>query len=294
MFVKNLLAIPFMTRCFIWVLLVLLSLPARAELEVFTLRHRNAEDVLPVVRTLLEPDGTASALDAQLIVRTSPHNLEEIRRVLPALDTPLRRLKITVLQDIDSETAHRMLGTSANFGAGNARISTDGAQGGPGGAVISVERGTDRLAVQGNVMQGRESDRQVQTVRVVEGGRARIVIGKTMPVVRRQTLQSAGQTQVFETTQFREANSGFYVVPRVNGDRVTLEIDAQNERFSPNATDGNAQIQQVHTTVSGRLGEWLSLGEVGEQNQQESRSISSAGTSRLREQRSILLRVEAE
>lgn len=287
MFVKNLLSISPMTRCLLWVFLPLLALPASAELEVFTLRYRSAEEALPVVQPMLEQGGAVSAMDGRLIVRTSPENLAEIRQSLSVLDTPLRRLKITVLQDVDSETAQRMLGASGSVGIGNARI-------GNSGAGMTVERGGDRFTLNGNVAQGRETDHKMQSVRVVEGGRAHIQVGQAVPVLQRQAIQVGGQVQIVETAQLREANSGFDVVPRLQGERVTLEVQAQNDRLNPNAADGSAQIQQVKTTISGRLGEWLPVGDVMQQYRQENRQIGSGGTSRLREQRSILLRVEAE
>jgi len=293
-FVKNLLSISPMTRCLLWVFLLLLALPASAELEVFTLRYRSAEKALPVVQPMLEQGGAVSAMDGRLIVRTSTENLAEIRQLLSVLDTPLRRLKITVLQDVDSETAQRMLGASGSVGIGNARIGMGGAQGGNSGAGMTVERGGDRFTLNGNVAQGRETDHKMQTVRVVEGGRAHIQVGQAVPVLQRQTIQVGGQVQIVETAQLREANSGFDVVPRLQGERVTLEVQAQNDRLNPNAADGSAQIQQVKTTISGRLGEWLPVGDVMQQYRQENRQICSGGTSRLREQRSILLRVEAE
>ena len=80
--------------------LLLLSLGASAlaqgTLEVIPLRHRTADQVIPVLRPLLEPGGALSGQFNQLIVRTSPGNLAQIRAALDAIDRPQRRLTISV------------------------------------------------------------------------------------------------------------------------------------------------------------------------------------------------------
>lgn len=72
---------------------------AQGSLEVFSLRHRTAEQVIPVLRPLLEPGGALSGQFNQLIVRASPGNLAQIRAVLDSIDQPARRLTISVRFD---------------------------------------------------------------------------------------------------------------------------------------------------------------------------------------------------
>ena len=65
-------------------------------LEVITLKYRTAEQVIPVLKPLLGKDGTLSGMQNQLIVRTSPANLADIKKVLVTLDAMPRRLMIKV------------------------------------------------------------------------------------------------------------------------------------------------------------------------------------------------------
>src|SRR5678816_2921450 len=78
---------------------------APGSLEVFPLRHRTADQVLPALRPLMEPGATLTGQGTQLIVRTSPGNLAELRRALDDLDRPLRRLQISVRFDDALERA---------------------------------------------------------------------------------------------------------------------------------------------------------------------------------------------
>jgi type II secretory pathway component GspD/PulD (secretin) len=68
-------------------------------IEVISLRHRTAEQVIPILQPLLAPGGALSGQYNQLIVRTSPENLAQIQQVLESIDRPQRRLMILVRFD---------------------------------------------------------------------------------------------------------------------------------------------------------------------------------------------------
>lgn len=275
-------------------LLALLSCSAWAELEVITLQHRNVEEILPIVRPLLDKDGVASGMNNQLILRTSPLNIAEIRKLLDSIDTAPRRLKITVLQDVDSETMSRLTEVSGSIGVGgNGRVTMPGVNDHAG---LTVQAGQSADQVRGRVYSTRSlaDDKKTQQLMVLEGNRALIRTGQSVPVQQRQLVTSPWQTQVIDSTEYREVTSGFYVLPRVSGDHVTLEVTAQNDALAPEATAGNqaTQVQQVVTTVSGRLGEWLVLGDVSQQGGDDSSTVSTHTTSRKQERRNVLLKVE--
>lgn len=128
---------------------------AQGTLEVITLRHRTADQVIPVLRPLLEPGGALSGQYNQLIVRTSAANLAQIRSALDAIDQPQRRLAISVRFDRAQEATNR--GIQAD-----ARISNRGS----GAAVRIQDTASSR-------------DEQVdQRIQVLEGGQAYISTGE--------------------------------------------------------------------------------------------------------------------
>lgn len=273
-------------------LFCLLLLPVFAfanELEVIALKHRSAEDLLPIIRPLLDKDGVASGMNYQLILRTSPRNLREIKALLESIDTTPRRLRITVMQEVDRDTVQRLTSVSGSVGS-NPRISVADS-GNAAGLNVEIGRGQDRLRA--NVISTRslEDDRKTQQLQVLEGNRALVRSGQSVPLPQRQVIQRPWGTEVIDSTEYREVSSGFYVLPRVNGDRVTLEISAQNDMSAP----GNQQVvsvQQADSTLSGRLGEWIELGGIGQQQEISDGTISSRSASRKQEQRSVLIKVE--
>ncbi len=282
-----------MKKAILHFVLIFISFPAWAELEVITLQHRNAQDVLPIIQPLLDQDDVARGMNNKLILRTSPRNLAEIRKLLEQIDTAPRSLKITVMQNVDSETVRRLTEVSGSIGlSGDARIGMRGGRD-EGGLTVEAGQGADRARARVYSTRSLDADKKTQQIQVLEGGRARISVGQAVPVTQRQVVRSPWKTRVIEDTQYREVSSGFYVVPRLNGDRVTLEISAQNDMLSPGSANQPAtSVQQMTTTISGRLGEWLVLGETLQQTEGEGSSISRHSLSSAHEQRNVLLMVE--
>lgn len=282
-----------MRKTVLFGVLMLLSPAVWAELEIIALRHRSAEDVLPIIRPLLDKDGVASGMNYQLILRTSPRNLAEIRKLLESVDIAPRRLKITVMQNVDSETARRLTEVSGSVGVGrDARASVRGSREGAGLAV-QAGGGADTVRVRVLNTASSEEGRNIQHILVLEGGRALVNTGQSLPVTQRQVVRSPWGARVEESTQYRNVGSGFAVLPRVSGDRVTLEISAQNDASAAgDASQPAIRTQQVATTVSGRLGEWLDLGEMSRQATGDDATLSALSSSSAQERRSVLLKVE--
>lgn len=198
-------------------------LHAQNALEIITLRHRTAEQVLPDVRPLLEPGATLTGQRNQLIVRTSPANLADLRLALEALDRPLRRLQISVCFDEAREAATARIDASASAGS----------------------RGP-RLDVRAQECRGAGGERVDQRVQVLEGSRAVIYSGQSRPV--RQRIVTPGGPMPHEVTVVHGQATGFEVVPHISGRGVRLEIL------------GEGGARQAATRVEVPFGQWVHLG----------------------------------
>lgn len=261
-------------------------------LEVITLKHRSVDQVLPVIRPLLDPGGSVNGMSGQLIVRTTPANLSEIRRVLAAVDTLPRRLVITVRQD-SGVAAHRqeveISGTATVGDSAAVRLPPSNR----GNAGLSVEGGSGDDRVRGHIVDTRslENERNTQTLQVLEGSEAFISVGQSVPVPNRRVLRTPYGTQVIDSTGYRSVDTGFYVLPQVSGDRVTLQINPRRERLSRERR-GAIETQQVVTTVSARLGEWMEIGAAGQDSSESGRSLGSRSGASTVDQRRVLIKVE--
>jgi type II secretory pathway component GspD/PulD (secretin) len=237
-------------------------------LEVIPLHHRSAAELLPLVRDFVAKDGTIKAADAKLIIRTHPANLKELRGLIAKLDTPLRRLLITVKQ-LSGDAARRAA-------AAEQAKTADNEQGSRGVRILETD--------------SRDSASRVQHVRVTEGGQAFIDVGRQIPISDFAVTQSRSGTLIEQKTRYVGATTGFYVRPQLSGDSVSVEIMPYQTTQSGIASPPEFRTQALHTTVSGKLGEWLTVGASTTQERQP--GVIEYSTSQRDEQdRRILLRV---
>lgn len=258
-----------MFRIFLLLLGLLTGQVYAQQMEIIELRSRSAEQVLPVLLPLVEPGGTLTGMNNQLFLRASPRNRADIKKALAAIDTPSRRLIIRVSQNRDAEQSGRGGEASGQVVLGSTRRS-------------NVEaRVWDTKSVRG--------ESAAQMVQTVDDGQAFIQVGRSLPIPMRQVIIGPGGAVVNETVVYQDVGRGFYAVPHLNGERVTIDISQQ---AASQGGYGSINSQRLSTTVSGRLGEWIELGGSGRQASGNQSGALSLSTSDARDNRSIWLMVE--
>ncbi len=229
-------------RRILCLLVVLLLTPAWAQqsLEIIPLRSQTVDQVLPTLLPLVEPGGTLTGMNDQLFLRASPRNREEIRRVLERIDRPSRRLLIRVSQNRESEGGSR-----------GGEVS---------GRVVIGDSSRTRVDARLWDSQGMRSESSGQMVQTIEGGAAFILVGHSLPVPMRQATLGPGGAVISESVVFQDIGRGFFATPRLNGERVTIDISQQADSASRFGPPGSVSTQHLTTTVTGRLGEWIEIG----------------------------------
>ena len=268
---------------------------AEPVVEVIPLHYRTAEEVIPILQPMLAREGTLSGFRGQLIIRTTPENLVELKRILASVDTAPRQLLITVRQDADGSASRRSASISGNVGNDNARVIVPPTSRDRQGGRVVIRDGDSRIS--GHVLDSSSSlsDHNTQTLRVSEGREAFIGVGQSVPVRGRQVTRTVvnGQVveRVVETPQYRDVTSGFYVRPRVSGDRVLLDISPQRESLSSDIR-GGVNVQRVVTTVSGRLGEWIEIGGIVQNASGQQSVLLGQASSTETDYRRVLVKVD--
>jgi type II secretory pathway component GspD/PulD (secretin) len=287
---------------------------ARAEglaMEIVPLRHRTVAEILPILQPLVAPGGGVSGMNDQLVIRATPANLAQIKGLLAGLDTPARRLRIAVEQGTASQGSGGGVGIQGGIGYGGG-----GEVPRPGGAPIGQAFGGQ---TPGGPAPGRQgiggqwggqgpgrwrggvgvdlAAQQVQSTRggsyfvdALEGQPAFIQVGSTQALpIATVTPTYGGGAVVQQTTTLASAGSGFYVRPRLNGNRVTLEILPSQAAF---VGPGQINYQGAETTVAGQLGEWIQIGGVSEGVAMRSRGPFSTGGTQGSSAYSVRVKVE--
>jgi hypothetical protein len=242
---------------------------AGAEIEVIPLRFRTADDLLPLLRPLVEPGGAVTGQGSQLILRASAANRAQFRKLLAELDRPPRQLVISVRQDRADEQAQRS-------------VDADGS------VTITSRRITGTAQVEANNSRTLSTQDATQTIRVIEGGRAWIAMGTAIPLTFRQyAITQQGLTEVLGTVYY-DAVTGFNVRPTLAGEMVTLEIAPEQSTV----TVRGIERAQLSTTVQGRLGEWIAVGGADVREDRSASGMLSSGQGVERNRRGAWLRVD--
>lgn len=212
-----------------------------------TLQHREARELLPLVRPVLPPGVAITGRGRHILIRGTAAERRRIRALLAKLDTAPRRLLITV----------RPIATAPTPGS-VVRYGTDGA--------VDERNPNTRVYTTGTA----PTRADVEQVRVLDGHAARIELGAAVPVVEGDvwvgtngTATSTSPSPVIAAPlRYREVTRGFDVVARTEGKQVTVTIRAHRERRS-DLGGGAIAHERVATTVRGPLGQWIDLGGPG-------------------------------
>lgn len=248
-------------------------------LEVVDLKHRRADEVIPVLQPLLEPGGALTGQDYKLFVRTSKANLAQLHAVLAQIDVQARQLVVSVRQGTRRELEREGVSASGTVRAGD-------------GSVAVNERPRDRsgVTVRATDSTTRTQGGSVASVQVIEGNSAFIATGSSVPIVTAVAGGGGRRPWAAASTSYRNLSSGFMVTPRVNGQQVMLDIEQRNEQMN----GGRIETQQLTTQVGGWLGEWIELGGVSESSSSTSSGILERQYATSSDARSLWIRVEAQ
>jgi hypothetical protein len=259
--------------------------------EVINVGFRPMAEILPLIKPLVPPPGTVSGIYDKLVIKTTAENLAEIKRVLAELDRPPRSLMITVRHDVSGQLSRSEAEAFGRVQSGDVTVSA----GRPGrnrrGLTISGGEGPNRAGVRVLSTRSDIQEGDVQRIRVLEGREAFIRTGQSVPVAQRNVVVTGAGATVHNTIDYKDVSTGFYVIPRLNGDRVMLDIAPKRARLSRRG-GGAIDIQESATSVSARLGEWVEIGSVDQRGNITRGSVARYGTSRRSTDHSIYLRVD--
>jgi type II secretory pathway component GspD/PulD (secretin) len=248
-------------------------------LEIIELKGRTLEEVLPLVRPFIDPDGAVSGMNNQLVLRTSPANLREIRKLLERIDKPPQRLLISVRQQTASTTDQDLTRAGIDVHLGKRGRVTLGAPGRDGTVQLQ--------GMQGSTQGDATLVSQIQTV---SGRPAFIATGRSVPVGVQQRLADGTIRYYQGTTRYRDATSGFYARPQVNGDHVTIDISPFSSQTG--RTPGEFDTAGATTRINTRLGEWTALGGVSRQGLGSGSGPGLNASTRMQLDRQIEIKVD--
>lgn len=272
--------------------LVLLTSTAQADsISTIQLQHRPAEEVIPIVRPMLGADDAISGQGFKIFLRSSPATLAHIRDIIDVLDTPAKVLQVSVFQGSERDIGELGINASTRIESGDASVDIGNGsdtKNAAGGSItystVDASAGIDGISTQKNLR-----DNPIHKVRVTEGTEAYIESGKRIPYFVGATWIGPGV--VGGGVEYKDAVTGFYVLPRVRGDNVILEVSPFKSSQS-DAVGANIVTQSASTTITGRVGEWLLIGGVTEQQEQGQSATGTTTATQSRANTGIWIRAD--
>lgn len=268
----------FLWRCWhvpaIWLLAGAVS--AAPSTEIIPLTHGLAETLVPVVQPILQDSERVSAYGSQLIIRAEPERIAEIRALVKDLDTQPSRLRISVASS--GEAAGETDGYRLDGRIGSRS----------GGLVIGDSREANSARIIRRETRGTSDG--VRQVTANEGYPVYIQSGQSLPMVTRST---DAYGRIVEQTQYRDVAQGFYATVRLSGDIATISLSTNNDRVNPNDNQ-RIDVRHTNTQVSVRLGEWVTVGALGDIETDNDRGLGLGRRTTARRQDTGTIRLKVE
>ena len=256
-----------------------LSAFSALEFKIITLQHRFAEDILPIIKPLVGNEGTVTAMQNNIIIRTSPENMAEIEQIIARLDTARQNLKITVSRQNILASDKERAEVSGRKRIGNVVV----------GANNRPHNTKDGVNINIENKQSNINNSSNQFINVLDGERAFILVGQAIPYTQEWVTLTQRYMSIQRTTEFIEINTGFAVRPRSAGNQIELEI---TPRFAQLNQNGFLDFETLTTVVRVNRGDWVDLGGIMQQKDDVSRAILSWQASNQSLNSQLLIHVE--
>jgi hypothetical protein len=260
------------------------------ELRVIPLKHRMADEIVPVLRPLLAPGESVSGMDSRLIVRASRATFAQIERVLNEVDVARRNLRISIRHNGERDDLRQQRSIAGEAHAGQTRIFVNGGSGnGPGGLVIrrSGPNGTVEVRNERHLSTARDASTQILTV--LEGSQALLRVGESVPQVQPFLALAGNRLMIVTGIQYYDVATGFEVETRIIGNRVQLTVTPRLAFLGSQGTQ-TVNFQELRTTVTIAPREWVDLGGMVESANEVNRQILN--TERAQHSTRYMIRVD--
>ncbi len=250
-----------------------------ADVAVIRIKYHWASEVLPIVQSMLSPEGTVTVSKRinSLIIVDSQDSIQRVRNYLDVFDKPIEQVRIHVRfyenrADAAGAVSARGKASGDNLSVATGRKKNDGVD-------LSLK-----------------SRRRSQTnfseffVFATSGQPAFIRAGKEIPYKGRWPDYTRRYSTGGTAVMFQTVETGFEVTPTIAGDLVHLKI-------VPRAAYGEGsqaiiRFYGAQTELTTSYGQWVEIGGTNSQSNEVIKEILAQGNEKNRSSMSMSLMVE--
>lgn len=244
----------FMCFCQVLAAVLLYGVSRAGEVDIVRVQYRRAAELVPVVQSLLSPQGTVTVSERinSLIIVDTPEAIGRVHAYLDRFDRPVEQVRIQIRFQTTGADNQRAVAARGRYSSEDLSVATGGQR--RDGVDISV---ADR--------ERRQSGYSESFVVAMSGSPAFIRSGKEIPY-RRGSAFLRRHAPGDGTIAWQYVESGFEVTPTVVGDNVHLKIVpriAYDHR-----KDAVVRFFGAQTELTAPLGQWVDIsGALDQQNE---------------------------
>jgi low affinity Fe/Cu permease len=244
------------------------------EITTIQLQHRLSEEVVSLVRPLLQPNERIVANSNGLILMAKPQRITEIRSLIEQLDRRSKQFVISVVQS-EQLTAEEL----------NAQVDIEAHV-----PLDKLDNWQGRISGSLNRSHDDHSIRVRQKLKVLEGHSGIIEVGEEHPV---SVTERDGYYSSTRRFNYKKATTGFQVIPRMLGNcRIRLQISPWSIRVTSREYGGHT-VQSAETTLEVKLGEWFELGAHHQKQDQQRTELLRNQSRRQVQDAQIFLKIDS-
>jgi len=233
--------------------------PRTEETVIFQLKHRTAQELLPLLQGHIERyHGTVSGTGRRLVLTAPREEVGRIEGILEEMDARPRRLIITVAREPEHATLAGEA-TAEDFGNRPAMTVRDTS------VTAFHTRRQPALAVSSEPSshalhtRPRAGPHDIQRVSVLEGQWALVALGE-VPAATGFSAEAAVGRGLTVFLNEPSTDSGTRILARATLLGKQLVVNLAYTGTSPSTRQGGRmETQSVRTTLTGHLGEWMPL-----------------------------------
>ncbi len=217
-------------------------------IETIQVNHRPAAEILSAIEPFVSKQATVRAVNEYIVIKASQQEIAHIRRLIQTLDTPPQRILISVLQTDKARQQQDHDQQSAKVIATRSAVE---------GQAVIQNWSTQHTRNQGQYFQ----------VRSVTGRAVEIQLGQSVPRTEQQLILFAdGHALAGTQTRYLDVNRGFQAIARVLPNHQ-VSIDILSYASSLDKRQQSLDRNQIITTITGPVGQWLEIGKIGDASQ---------------------------
>lgn len=251
----------------------LLPIMACAEVKIIEVKHRAATDLEQQVRELLDEGEKVQAAGSHLVLIADGESLLAAEKLINLLDSSQQNLLIRIRQSEKFQQVGSDVSAQVHYG----NVS-----------------GT-KTSPQGSVRLGNSNSHREQSLRLVEGGRGVIEIGREIPFTEQWSAITGDNSGYAEKTAYKTISTGFWVSPvKLLTDKVLVDVEPYISD-AKKAAPGIAPLvdySQLRTRLQVPIGKWYPLGSQLMNRDRVSRAIISWRSSGKQSDRELEIRID--